>query len=102
MDKIVMLKPGILEIKVGTGAIRVFQELINYIIKDVSAEEMQEYKDLFSKGTKPEDFPKEWMKHAFNLSIFVKMFEDAAYSQKLTYEKDMDTLTKLEDLINPE
>jgi hypothetical protein len=35
MDKIVMLKPGILQINVGTGAIRAFQELINYIIKDV-------------------------------------------------------------------
>ena len=97
-----MLKPGILEIKVGTGSIRVFQELINYIIKDVPAEEMEQYKQLFSEGKKPEQYPKEWMKHAFNLSIFVKLFQDAAYSQGLTYEKDMDTLTKLEDLINPE
>lgn len=97
-----MLKPGILEIHVGTGVIRSFQELINYIIKDVSPEEMEQYKQLFNDGKKPEEYPKEWMKHSFNLSIFVKMFQDAAYSQGLTYEKDMDTLTKLEDLINPE
>jgi hypothetical protein len=102
MDKIIMLKPGILEIHVGTGVIRSFQELINYIIKDVPAEEMQEYKDLFTQGTKPEEYPKEWMKHAFNVSIFVKMFQDAAHSQGLTYEKNVDTLSTLENLINQE
>lgn len=97
-----MLKPGLIELHIGSGIIRSFQELINYIIKDVSEEEMEEYKQLFSQGTAPDKYPKEWMKHSFNVSVFIKMFKDAAYNQGLTYEKEINSSTTLEDLINPE
>ncbi len=102
MDKITMIKPGILEMSIGTGIVKSVQELAVYLVKDISTEEMEEYKKLFNR-TLPDEFPKEWMKHIFNVTVLLKMFQDTAKGQGLTYEKEIrPDMTSLDDLLSPE
>jgi hypothetical protein len=104
-NKVMMLKPGIIELHVGSGIIRELQKLINYIstCSNITNADMKEYAELFKSGTTPEQLPKEWMKHLFHTSVLIKMLEDSAYSQGLTYEKEIEASSfNIEDLSNLE
>ena len=101
MDKVMMVKPGVLELKIGSGVIRRLHEVLNFIGSSVSAEEIAEYTELFKKGTQADAYPKEWMKHVYNISFLAKVCEDAAVTQDLTFEKDLDAEhNTLESLLN--
>jgi len=103
MDTVTMVKPGILELQIGSGVIRKLQEALNFIIKDLSKEDIVEYSELFKKGTNSDDYPKEWMKHAHNLSFLIKVCEDAAVAQELTYQKNIDAdYTSIDDFLKEE
>jgi hypothetical protein len=99
MDKVTMLKPGILTINIGTGFMDRLQRLINYIGKDLTQEEIDEYSKLFKEGTPSDKYPKEWMTHIFNLTVLLKVVEDAAISQGLTFERDLDISAFKDDII---
>lgn len=101
-NKVTMVKPGMLTLNVGTLVIRKLQETLNYIGKGLTKEEMDEYTELFKKGTSAEAYPKEWMKHVYNLSFLIKLCEDAAVTQGLTYDKDVDaSYSSIDELIKP-
>lgn len=103
MNKVTMVKPGVLNLNIGTAVIRKLQETLNYIGKGLTQQDMDEYAELFKKGTAVDNYPKEWMKHIYNISFLIKLCEDSAITQGLTYEKDLDaTYSSIEDLIKPE
>mgnify|MGYP003352554994 CR=1 FL=1 len=62
MSKVTMLKPGVIQLPIGTGFVKSLQELAVHLIKDIPSEKMDEYKKLFEKGTMPDDYSEEWMK----------------------------------------
>lgn len=103
MEKVTMVKPGMLTLNVGTAVIRKLQEALNYVGRGLTQEDMNEYAELFKKGVSSDNFPKEWMKHVYNLSFLIKLCEDAAVMQGFTYDKDIDqNYSSLEELLKPE
>jgi len=99
-NKIRMVKPGMLTLSIGTGSIRKLQECLNYIYKDVTQTDIEEYHKLLNEGITGDNLPREWMKHIFTLAILVKMLQDVAEGQGLCYDTEINKSSfGLDDII---
>ena len=89
MDKIKMIKPdAIIDIKIGTGFLQQIQQLLMFLAKDLTPEQLEQYK---KEADEKVPFTEEWMSHITTISILLKEIETKADEQGFTYEEELST-----------
>jgi len=76
---------AIIEMKISTSFVSRIQQLLFYILKDISKEKLEEYKIIIEQKKESDD---EIVEHIITLSALLKDIEDKADEQGLTYEGD--------------
>ena len=76
---------ALVEIKLSSSFVSRIQQLLFYILRDVSKEQIEEYKTLIEEKKETDD---ELVYHIITLSALLKDIEDKADEQGLTYEGD--------------
>jgi hypothetical protein len=85
-EKLKFLKPDVLvEIKLSTSFVSRLQQLLFFILKDISKEKLEEYKTIIVEKKQTDD---EIVDHIVTLSALLKDIEDKADEQGLSYESD--------------
>jgi hypothetical protein len=89
MDKIKMIKPdAIIDIKIGTGFLQQIQQLLMFLAKDLTPEQLEQYK---KEADEKVPFTEECMSHITTISILLKEIETKADEQGFTYEEELST-----------
>jgi len=89
MESIKMIKPeAIIEIKIGTGFLQQIQNLLIYLAKDLTPEQLNQYKKEAEEKT---PFSEEWMNHVTTISTLLKELEIKADEQGFAYDMDVPT-----------
>ena len=87
MATIKMVKhDALIEIKIGTGFLQKLQQMLLFITKDVTTEDLEKYKQ---EAELKQDFSEEWMEHLTTMSILITEIETKAEEQGFIYENDM-------------
>lgn len=85
-EKLKFLKPdALIEIKLSTSFVSRIQQLLFFILKDISKEKLEEYKTIIVEKKETDD---EIVDHIVTLSALLKDIEDKADEQGLSYESD--------------
>jgi hypothetical protein len=89
MESIKMIKPeAIIEIKIGTGFLQQIQNLLVYLAKDLTPEQLDQYK---KEAEEKIPFTEEWMNHVTTISTLLKELEIKADEQGFAYDMDVPT-----------
>ena len=99
MAKVTMIKKdAVVNIPIGTPFLLKLQQLLGFIVQDLSTEQIEEFKSLVEKNPTGE-LPELWMEHLKTVSILITSIEREAIKQELTYEQDISDAdsTKLDD-----
>ena len=84
-----MIKPeAVVDIKIGTGFLQQIQHLLIYLAKDLTPEQLAQYK---KEADEKIPFSEEWMTHITTISILLKEIELRAEEQGFGYEMDVPT-----------
>ena len=95
MDKIKFLKnDAIVDIKIGAGFLQKLQRTLLYLVKDLTPEQLAQYKKESEEHKENPQFSQEWMEHVTVMSVLLKEVETKAEEQGLTYEEDEVTPTE--------
>jgi hypothetical protein len=76
---------ALVKIVVSSSFVSRLQQLLFYIIKDVSKEKLEEYKRLVEEKKESDD---EILNHIITISALLKDIEDKADEQGLSFESD--------------
>ena len=86
MEKIKVIKPeAVIDIKIGTGFLQRIQHVLIFLAKDLSPEQLAQYK---KEADEKIPFTEEWMEHVTTLSTLLKELEINADTQGFSYEID--------------
>ena len=87
MATVKMIKnDAVIDIKIGTGFMQKLQQILLFIAKEATPEQLQVYRELSEKG---ESFPEEWMDHLTTLGVLLKELETQADKQGFTYDGEI-------------
>jgi len=87
MDTIKMIKPdAIVDIKIGTGFLQQIQNLLMYLAKDLTPEQLAQYK---KEAEEKISFSEEWMTHVTTVSVLLKEIEVKADEQGFAYDEEL-------------
>lgn len=92
MSQITMIKKdAVVTIAMGTGFISKIQQLLPFLIQDITSEQIAQYKKLVDEGV--DDFPESWMDAVKTVSILISTIETEAIKQGATYKEDLEDST---------
>lgn len=74
---------AIVKIDVGSGFVQRIQQILMFILKDVSQEKIEEYRQMV---VDKKELTEPWMEHVTTISVLLKEIEDKADAQGLSYE----------------
>jgi hypothetical protein len=95
MSTIKMIKKdAVINIGIGTGFLQNLQQLLFYVAKDISTEQLEEYK---KQAEAKQEFTEDWMSHLTTISVLIKEIEKKAEEQNQTYDADLDSLNQEEN-----
>lgn len=95
MSTIKMIKKdAVINIGIGTGFLQNLQQLLFYVAKDISTEQLEEYK---KQAEAKQEFTEEWMTHLTTISVLIREIEKNAEEQGHTYDGDIKSLTPEEN-----
>jgi hypothetical protein len=83
---------AIVKIQLGSGFIQRVQQIVVYILQDISEEKINEYKQLLIDK---KDVTEPWMEHVTTLSVLLREIEERADEQGLSYETNEDQIGSL-------
>lgn len=87
MATVKMIKSdAIMDIKISTGFMQKLQQVLMYIIKDLTEEDLKLYKEL---AETKQPFTEEWMESLTVISVLLKELEVKAEEQGHTYDGDV-------------
>jgi hypothetical protein len=87
METIKMIKPdAIVDIKIGTGFLQQIQNLLMYLAKDLTTDQLAQYK---KEAEEKIPFSEEWMTHITTISILLKEIEIKADEQGFAYDEEV-------------
>lgn len=90
MDTIKMIKPdAIIDIKIGTGFLQQIQNLLMYLAKDLTPDQLAQYK---KEADEKIPFTEEWMTHITTISILLKEIEVKADEQGFAYDQEVPSM----------
>ena len=87
-------KDAVINIGIGTGFLQNLQQLLFYVAKDISTEQLEEYK---KQAEAKQEFTEDWMSHLTTISVLIKEIEKKAEEQNQTYDADLDSLNQEEN-----
>lgn len=80
-------KDAVLEMKVGTGFFQKLQNLLFFMLSQLTPEQVDQFKKESSAGT---ELSEEWMHHVTTLSVLIQSLEQSAINSGNTYEKEFE------------
>lgn len=90
MDTIKMIKPdAVVDIKIGTGFLQKIQNLLMYLAKDLTPDQLAQYK---KEADEKIPFTEEWMTHITTISILLKEIEVKADEQGFAYDEEVPSI----------
>lgn len=91
MTTVKMIKSdAIIDIKISTGFMQKLHQLLMYIVKDLTQEDLNLYKEL-NESKQP--FTEDWMDALTVVSVLLKELEVKAEEQGFTYDSDLSEIT---------
>jgi len=90
MSAVKMIKSdAIIDIKISTGFMQKLQQMLMFIIKDLTEEDLKLYKEL---AETKQAFTEDWMEPLTALSVLLKELELKAEEQGFVYENNVEDI----------
>lgn len=85
---------AIVSVKIGSGFVQRLQQMLFFLLKDIPADKVEDYKKALEGKTGFVDMPEPWMDHVLTLSVLLRQIETNSEEQGLTYEKDPESFNE--------
>lgn len=76
---------AIVNIGIGAGFLQRIQQILLFILQDISQEKIEEYKQLLNEK---KEMTEPWMEHITTISVLLRDIEIKADEQELSYESE--------------
>lgn len=85
-------KDAVVNLPIGTSFLLRIQQLLAYLIQDISTEQIEEFQRLVQENPTG-DLSEQWMEQLKTITILITSIEKEAIAQGVTYEEDTETIT---------